>query len=239
MTQNKRNYQKELEQVLKELPGQAVSNSPDALSGAPDLTDAQNLPGDRQFAAPSLLLHSCCAPCSSYVLEYLSDYFEITVFYYNPNIYPEEEYTKRVEEQKHLIANMPTRYPVHLIEGKFDPKEFYDAVRGLEKIPEGGERCHACFQLRLEETARLAAEQHFDYFTTTLTISPLKNAQKLNEIGEALAQEYQILWLPSDFKKKNGYKRSVELSAEYGLYRQDYCGCVFSKREREAQGIIQ
>ena len=239
MAQNKRNYQKELDLILKKLPELAVPNLPAAQSGTPNTTDASNLSDDQHPATPSLLLHSCCAPCSSYVLEYLSDYFEITVFYYNPNIYPEEEYTKRVEEQKHLIANMSTKYPIHLIEGKFDPKEFYDAVRGLEKIPEGGERCHACFRLRLEATAQLAAGQYFDYFTTTLTISPLKNAQKLNEIGETLAQEYQIRWLPSDFKKKNGYKRSVELSAEYGLYRQDYCGCVFSKRERESQGIIQ
>ena len=185
------------------------------------------------------MLHSCYAPCSSYVLEYLSDYFEITVFYYNPNIYPEEEYCKRVEEQRHLIEQLPARYPIHLIEGHFDPKEFYQAVHGLEHIPEGGERCHACFALRLEETARLAQQRNFDYFTTTLTISPLKNAAKLNEIGEAMAEKYGLHWLPSDFKKKNGYKRSTELSAEYGLYRQDYCGCVFSKKEQEMRKTMQ
>lgn len=206
MTSNKRNYQKEMELLLPSSCGES---------------------------APTLLLHSCCAPCSSYVLEYLSDYFEITVFYYNPNIYPEEEYTKRVAEQRHLIECMNSRYPIHFIEGRFDTQEFYDAVRGLEKIPEGGERCFSCFRLRLEETARLASETGCDFFTTTLTISPLKNAGKLNEIGEMLADRYQIRWLPSDFKKKNGYKRSVELSAMYGLYRQDYCGCVFSRQEQE------
>ena len=206
---NKRNFQKEMEQVLS------------------------NHSKETGTAAPTLLLHSCCAPCSSYVLEYLSDYFEITVLYYNPNIYPEEEYTKRVDEQKHLIAALPAKYPIHLIEGRFDPQEFYQAVHGLEQIPEGGARCHACFELRLREAAKAAAKGNFDYVTTTLTISPLKNAPKLNEIGETLAQEYQVTWLPSDFKKKNGYKRSVELSQEYGLYRQDYCGCVFSKREAE------
>ena len=205
----KRNYQKELEKIIVRPTGTSDS-------------------------APTLLLHSCCAPCSSYVLEYLSDYFQITVFYYNPNIYPEQEYTHRVEEQKRLINELPARYPIHIIEGRFDPREFYDAVRGLEHIREGGERCHACFRLRLEESARVAAAGGFDYFTTTLTISPLKNAAKLNEIGEELAESYHIRWLPSDFKKRNGYKRSVELSAQYGLYRQDYCGCVFSKNEREA-----
>lgn len=215
MTQNKRNYQKEMEQIL--------------------LRNKKLQPDDSLLpdSVPTLLLHSCCAPCSSYVLEYLSNFFEITVFYYNPNIYPEEEYFKRVQEQKYLIASMPAKYPVHFLEGHFDPKEFYDAVRSLEQIPEGGARCHACFALRLGETARIAKEGNFDYFTTTLTISPLKNAPKLNEIGERLANELQITWLPSDFKKKNGYKRSVELSQEYGLYRQNYCGCVFSKKESE------
>lgn len=178
-----------------------------------------------------LLLHSCCAPCSSYVLEYLSEYFEITVFYYNPNIAPEEEYRMRVEEQKKLIRQMPFRHPVHLIEGTYDPERFYRMAKGLEKVPEGGERCFGCFRLRLEETAKEAKKGGFDYFTTTLTISPLKNAQKLNEIGQQIAEEYGLAWLPSDFKKKNGYKRSIELSAEYELYRQNYCGCVFSKRE--------
>ena len=161
---------------------------------------------------PSLFLHSCCAPCSSYVIEYLSDYFQITVFYYNPNIYPDEEYLHRVKEQQHLICQIPQKYPVSFLEGDFDKERFYDMAKGLEKIPEGGERCFQCYRLRLEKTAQLAKEHGFDYFCTTLSISPLKNAQKLNEIGEELADTYGIPWLPSDFKKKNGYKRSVELS---------------------------
>lgn len=178
--------------------------------------------------APTLFLHSCCAPCSSYVLEYLSAFFRITVFYYNPNIYPAEEYEKRVEEQKNLIERLPSVYPIKFVEGVYDKERFYEMARGLEQVPEGGERCFRCYELRLRETARLAAERGFDYFTTTLTISPLKNAAKLNEIGGLLGEEYQTVWLPSDFKKKNGYKRSIELSKEYNLYRQDYCGCVFS-----------
>ena len=178
--------------------------------------------------APTLFLHSCCAPCSSYVLEYLSAFFRITVFYYNPNIYPSEEYGKRVEEQKNLIEKLPSVYPIEFVEGAYDKERFYEMARGLEQVPEGGERCFRCYELRLRETARLAAERGFDYFTTTLTISPLKNAAKLNEIGGLLGEEYQTVWLPSDFKKKNGYKRSIELSKEYNLYRQDYCGCVFS-----------
>lgn len=185
----------------------------------------------REEAVPSLLLHSCCAPCSSYVLETLSEDFRITVFYYNPNIYPEEEYWKRVEEQKEFIRRLPTRHPISFLEGNYDKGRFYESVKGLEKIPEGGERCFACFSLRLGESVRVAKEGKFDYVTTTLTISPLKNASKLNEIGEALCQENDLKWLPSDFKKKNGYKRSTELSKEYGMYRQDYCGCVFSLQE--------
>lgn len=182
---------------------------------------------------PSLLLHSCCAPCSSYCLEYLSRYFKITVLYYNPNLFPAGEYERRVSEQKKLVSALPTKYPVTLVEMKGEPEEFYSAVKGLEHIREGGERCFACFRLRLERAARYAKENGFDFFTTTLTISPLKNAQKLNEIGEAAGEKFGVRHLPSDFKKKNGYKRSVELSKVYGLYRQDYCGCVFSKRERE------
>ena len=182
---------------------------------------------------PSLLLHACCAPCSSYCLEYLAEYFKITVFYYNPNIYPESEYAHRVAEEKRLIASLPVKNKIDFIEGRFDPSEFYDAVKGLETAKEGGERCFTCYELRLRETARLAKERGFDYFTTTLTISPLKNAAKLNEIGEALAEKYGVLHLPSDFKKKEGYKRSIELSRQYSLYRQNYCGCVFSRRERE------
>ena len=161
--------------------------------------------------------------------------FSDQVFYYNPNIYPDEEYLHRVKEQQHLICQIPQKYPVSFLEGDFDKERFYDMAKGLEKIPEGGERCFQCYRLRLEKTAQLAKEHGFDYFCTTLSISPLKNAQKLNEIGEELADTYGIPWLPSDFKKKNGYKRSVELSALYGLYRQDYCGCVFSKKERERQ----
>ena len=187
----------------------------------------------REGVTPSLLLHACCAPCSSYCLEYLSEYFKITVFYYNPNIYPESEYAHRVAEEKRLISSLKVKNRIDFIEGKFDPSEFYGAVRGFETIKEGGERCFRCYELRLRETAKLAKERGFDYFTTTLTISPLKNAAKINEIGEALAEEYGIRHLPSDFKKKEGYKRSIELSREFALYRQNYCGCVFSRRERE------
>ncbi len=182
---------------------------------------------------PSVILHSCCAPCSSYVLEYLSEYFAITVFYYNPNIYPDEEYTKRVEEQKAFICEFPAKHKIQFVEGHFDKERFYDRTRGLEDIPEGGERCFRCYELRLQEAALLAQQRKADYFTTTLSISPMKNAAKLNEIGARLEQEYGVKYLHSDFKKKNGYKRSVELSNQYGMYRQDYCGCVFSKQERE------
>lgn len=182
-----------------------------------------------------LLLHSCCAPCSSYVIEYLSSYFSITVFYYNPNIYPEQEYGKRAEEQREFIRRFPAKYPAQFLYGEFEPERFYEAVKGLEREKEGGERCFCCYQLRLEETAKMAKRLGMDYFTTTLSISPLKQAVKLNEIGEALSEEYGIPYLVSDFKKKNGYKRSVELSKEYGLYRQDYCGCIFSNMERERQ----
>ncbi len=182
---------------------------------------------------PKLLLHSCCAPCSSTVLEYLSQYLSITVFYYNPNIFPEAEFLHRIDEQKRLIEQLPVKNKISFVERGWHPDRFYDAIKGLEHIREGGERCFACYRLRLEESAMLAKELGCDYFTTTLSISPYKNAPKLNEIGEELAEKYGVKHLPSDFKKKNGYKRSVELSAEYGLYRQDYCGCVFSKKERE------
>lgn len=202
-----RNFQKELEKIIEE--------------------------NKKNGVVPSLLLHSCCAPCSSYCLEYLSQYFKITVLYYNPNLFPAGEYERRVFEQKKLVVALPTKYPVTLVEMKGEPEEFYSAVKGLEHTGEGGERCFACFRLRLERAARYAKENGFDFFTTTLTISPLKNAQKLNEIGEAVGEKFGVRHLPSDFKKKNGYKRSVELSKVYGLYRQDYCGCVFSKRERE------
>lgn len=204
-----RNYQKELEKLL----------------------EAQ----EKEGRVPTLFLHSCCAPCSSYVLEYLSNDFKITVFYYNPNIFPAKEYEKRVEEQQRLIREMKTVYPVKFQAGMYEPREFYEAVQGLEKIPEGGERCFACYELRMRRAAQLAKEGGYDYFTTTLSISPLKNAAKINEIGEKLELEYGVRHLPSDFKKKNGYQRSIALSREYGLYRQDYCGCVYSQEERKRQ----
>ncbi len=181
---------------------------------------------------PTLLLHSCCAPCSSYVLEYLSDYFKIAVLYYNPNIYPNEEYIKRVEEQKKYITEINTKNKVEFIEGNYDTDKFYDLCKGLENEKEGGERCFKCYELRLQETAIIGLNLNFDYFTTTLSISPHKNAEKINEIGESLSKKYAIKYLYSDFKKKNGYKRSTELSRKYNLYRQDYCGCVFSKNQQ-------
>jgi len=184
---------------------------------------------------PTLFLHSCCAPCSSYVLEYLSRYFKITVFYYNPNIFPDEEYFKRVAEQKQFIERFPAANKIDFVEGNFDKERFYEMAKGLETEPEGSTRCYGCYTLRLREAAEHAARGGFDYFTTTLSISPLKNAEKLNQIGTQLAEQYGIKYLVSDFKKKNGYKRSTELSREYGMYRQDYCGCVFSKRKREKQ----
>ena len=184
---------------------------------------------------PKLLLHSCCAPCSSYVLEYLSDYFYITVLYYNPNIYPEDEYYHRAAEQKRFIREFPTKYHVTFVEGNFEPERFYETVKGYENIREGGERCFRCYELRLREAAEYAKKLNCNYFTTTLSISPMKNAAKLNEIGGRLSEEYGIPYLYSDFKKRDGYKRSTVISAEYGMYRQDYCGCVFSKREREEQ----
>lgn len=184
---------------------------------------------------PKLLLHACCAPCSSYCLEYLSRYFEITVLYYNPNISPEEEFKKRAEEEKRLISEMPVKNPVTLVVDDYEPDEFFSAVKGLENAPEGGERCFVCYRLRLERAARYAAEHGFDYFCSTLSISPLKNAQKLNEIGTELSEIYKVPSLPNDFKKKGGYLRSIELSREHGLYRQNYCGCVFSKKNENAE----
>lgn len=205
---NQGNYQKDLEHLLAQLPEGRV---------------------------PTLLLHSCCAPCSSYVLEYLSTFFAITLFYYNPNIAPQDEYERRLAEQRMLLQKLQGKYPVKLVEGAYIPEDFYAAAKGLEHEPEGGERCFACYELRLRQAAALAREGGFDYFTTTLSISPYKNAQKLHEIGEHLAKEYGVAQLPSDFKKCGGYQRSVALSEEYGLYRQDYCGCVFSKKQREQQ----
>lgn len=201
---NKRNYQRELEQLISNIePGQV----------------------------PTLLLHACCAPCSSYCLEYLSQYFSITVLFYNPNISPAEEYQKRVDEIRRLISELPAINKISLIEGRYLPEEFYNAVKGLELEPEGGKRCPVCFELRLREAAVTAKKLGFDYFTTTLSISPLKDAEKLNDIGKMLSDEYGVAYLYSDFKKKNGYKRSIELSREYNLYRQNFCGCVFSKRD--------
>ena len=179
-----------------------------------------------------ILIHSCCAPCSSYVLELLSEYFEITVLYYNPNIYPPEEFEKRSIEQVRLAETMKLKNPVKVVCLDYDSESFYEAVKGFENEKEGGARCTERFRLRLEKTAQYAKENGFDMFTTTLTISPLKDSQRLNSLGIEIADKYGLNYFCSDFKKKNGYKRSCELSDQYGLYRQDYCGCVFSKKER-------
>ena len=205
---NKTNYQKELDAVLAQLD---------------------------PSAPPRLLLHSCCAPCSSYTLEYLSDYFDITVDYYNPNISPEAEFEKRFAEQKRLIEALPVKNPIKLVKGVYDYSAFEAVAKGLEDVPEGGERCFKCYRLRLEEAAKTAKQNGYDWFCTTLSISPLKNAQKINEIGVALGEQYGVKWLPSDFKKREGYKRSIELSHEYQLYRQNFCGCIYSKTEKEKQ----
>ena len=202
---NKINYQKELDKIT------------DSLSGN----------------VPKLFLHSCCAPCSSYTLEYLSNYFDITVYYFNPNISPKAEFDKRYAEQKRLIEALPSKHTSKLVCGEYDYNDFLKIAKGYENVPEGGERCFRCYRMRLESTAKLAKEQGFDYFCTTLSISPLKNSQKINEIGYEVAEKYGIKWLPSDFKKKEGYKRSIELSREYQLYRQNFCGCVFSKENKD------
>lgn len=204
---NKRNFQAELDDIIKDNEAKGV--------------------------VPTLLLHSCCAPCSSYTLEYLSQYFNITVYYYNPNIYPEEEFHKRVEEEKRLISELPTKHPVKMISGDYEPKAFYDIAKGLEDVAEGGERCFRCYRLRLEKTAQLARDMGFDYFTTTLSISPLKRSEKINEIGDDVAKSYGVKFLPSDFKKRGGFLRSIQLSKDYNLYRQNYCGCIFSQRKNE------
>ncbi len=185
----------------------------------------------REHILPSLLLHACCAPCSSACLEYLNKHFNITIYYYNPNISPKSEFDKRLNEEKRLVSEMPLDNNVDVIEGYYNYDEFLEIAKGLENVPEGGARCFKCYKLRLEKTAELAKEKGFDYFCTTLSISPLKNSQKINEIGYEVAEKYGVKWLPSDFKKKEGYKRSIELSKEYDLYRQNFCGCVFSKRE--------
>ncbi len=203
----KRNFQKEMDKLIEQ-------NQKDGVT-------------------PSLLLHSCCAPCSSYVLEYLSQYFSITVLYYNPNISPKEEYIYRLNEEKRLINEMSFKNPVKILDCDYNAEEFFAVVKGLEKEPEGGKRCEKCFDLRLDFTAKTAKENGFDYFATTLTISPLKNANLINEIGEKIAEKYNVKYLCSDFKKKEGYKRSITLSKEYNLYRQNYCGCIFSKVESE------
>jgi hypothetical protein len=184
-------------------------------------------------AVPTLLLQSCCGPCSSYVLEYLTRYFSVTLYYYNPNIYPPAEYEKRLSEQRRTIREMDFPNPVKILESDYDPAVFYDAVKGLESEPEGGARCTACFVLRLENTAKKAAELGFQYFATTLTVSPHKNAELLNTIGGGLGEKYGVKYLYSDFKKREGYKRSIELSREHGLYRQVYCGCKFSMEAGE------
>ena len=178
---------------------------------------------------PTLLIHSCCAPCSSYCLEYLSEFFKITVLYYNPNIFPKEEYEFRAREQERFINSFPAKYPISFMKETYSPEEFYAIAKGLEKEPEGGERCTRCYKLRLEHTAKIAKDLNMDYFTTTLSISPLKDAKRLNSIGLELEEIYEVSYLVSDFKKKNGYKRSVELSKEYEMYRQNFCGCIYSK----------
>lgn len=184
---------------------------------------------------PSLLLHACCAPCSSSVLERLASHFRITVFYYNPNISTLAEYEKREAELKRLISLIPRKYPISFVSVGWEHETFLEMVKGYEEEPEGGARCHRCYEMRLRRTARLAKRLKYDYFTTTLSLSPLKNAQKINEIGEKLSAEFAVHHLPSDFKKEDGYKRSVELSREYDLYRQDYCGCIYSIRTPKTQ----
>ncbi len=208
---NKVNYQRELEKIINV--------------------------NTRIGKVPTLLLHSCCAPCSSWCLEYLSQYFQITDLYYNPNITDENEYRLREEELKRLIREQPHTHPVTFLAGRYEPEKFREISRGLEMCPEGGERCFKCYELRIREAAEAAKQGGFDYFTTTLTISPLKNAEKLNEIGFRVAAETGTNWLPSDFKKKGGFLRSTQLSKEYGLYRQNYCGCAFSKRDAEARTL--
>ena len=205
---NRINYQKQLEEVLKRMKEE----------------------GKRK----RLLLHACCAPCSSYCLEYLREAFALTVFFYNPNLTEQEEYRRRVEEEKRLIALMNGQKgssQIEILEGRYEPERFLEAAKGLETCKEGGERCVRCFALRLGETARVAAEGGFDFFTTSLTISPLKNSALLNRIGAQEGERYGVRFLPSDFKKNNGYLRSTQLSRLYGLYRQNYCGCIYSKVE--------
>ena len=202
---NRRNYQRELDAVIEKIR--------------------------EDSRKPSLLLHACCAPCSSYVLEYLSPYFDITILYYNPNISRKEEFIKRYDELARLIREMGLEDEVTMLEAEHDPSEFFSRVKGYEECPEGRERCTLCYAMRLESAAEKATELGTDYFCTTLSISPLKDAVRLNAIGERLQEQYGTRWLPSDFKKRGGYQRSIELSKQYSLYRQDYCGCVYSERD--------
>ncbi|MGN1371012.1 MAG: epoxyqueuosine reductase QueH [Candidatus Coprovivens sp.] len=182
---------------------------------------------------PSILLHSCCAPCSSHVIATLTPYFDITILYYNPNIEPQEEYEKRKQEEIRFINEFPSQNKLDIIDCDHENELFHQTIKGLEKEKEGGARCIKCYYLRLDKTAQIAKDKKYDYFATTLTVSPLKNSNKLNEIGKYLSEKYNIKYLFSDFKKKNGYKHSIELSKEYNLYRQDYCGCIYSKEQRE------
>lgn len=200
---NKINYQLELDKIINKIEGENTTKS--------------------------LLLHSCCAPCSSYVLSYLNRYFNITVFYYNPNITNRDEYLKRKQEQIRLISELPAINKINILDADYNPEKFFEISKGLEDCREGGERCFKCYELRLKTTAESAKINGFDYFCTTLTISPLKNAQKINEIGSMLGDKYGVSFLPSDFKKKEGFKKSIELSGIYNLYRQNYCGCIYSK----------
>ena len=180
----------------------------------------------------SILLHSCCAPCSSHVITFLSNYFNITILYYNPNISPKEEYLKRKQEQIRLLKSLPTKNKLDFLDCDYENDIYESKIAGLEHCPEGGNRCHVCFNLRLSKTAKLAKKLHYDYFCSTLTVSPHKNSNTINQIGLQLANEYDVKWLPSDFKKDEGYKKSIALSKTYNLYRQDYCGCIYSKREK-------
>lgn len=211
----KKNYQKELDEIIESLAASA--------------------------ARPSLLLHACCGPCSSYVLEYLSKYFSITILYYNPNIYPEKEYLRRLNELKNFLPRFPAAFKnnVKFVEQNYDPEEFYSALEiknhpEFADEPEKGERCRRCYEFRLKKAYEYAVKNNFDYFCTTLSISPFKDSEKINTIGRELCDSIKkTKWLPSDFKKKGGFKRSLELSEEYELYRQQYCGCVYSKNNTE------
>ena len=201
---NKRNYQNELDKIISRNQGNR----------------------------PTLLLHSCCGPCSSSVLEYLTQYFKVTLLWFNPNLYPEEEFVRRLETQKELIEKMGLSETVQVLAEPWRKEEYDRATAGFENEPEGGKRCEKCFQLRLRECAKIAKEHGFDYFCSTLTVSRHKNAVLINTIGEAVAEEFKIAWLPSDFKKRNGDNRSLALSEKFGIYRQVYCGCEFSLKAR-------